>query len=515
MSRVLSYENPAESLAIQGYVDEDKDRSQQLPVFSRAVILDVINDPYALTSDKLEYYKAAFGLPPNRARLGAVLPRNTVLARRILDVSGTGAEPPIFLFPFFPPHISLPSNPGEHVWALIHHESPLTIPEHGYWICRIVEYNFVDDLNHTHPPRAIDTSFFPKKGETPNYQYSFVNGRYTTDQNGEKIYAEGTQYIMPKKGDGFEDAYVDLINQGLNQTSAARLVKYDAVPRYFKRPGDIVFEGSNNSLIVMGTERSGTGYESEDQILTKNSSDPDQNGEPEELTVPSPVFPEADKIGTKDSPGPHGMIDIVVGRGQLSETKGPVAKNDLGSLELDKAPASIIQFEREGDPDLLNDRSRIRLSESTKVDEFLGGGIVDFNKAQFSIVDTQDGDGAIVIKTDKLRLIARQDVEILVTSPVFDADNNAIVDSEDQTKWAAVVIKSNGDIVFRPSDTGYIKLGDDTADKAILCTASPYIQASLGQATHAPIFNTMGGQVGKGMDGGNDFGTFATKVLVK
>jgi hypothetical protein len=126
--------------------------------------------------------------------------------------------------------------------------------------------------------------------------------------------------------------------------------------------------------------------------------------------------------------------------------------------------------------------------------------------------DPEAGSGAIVIKSDKIRLIARMDVEILVTN--YETDTKGTVTSlKDTSKFASIVIKSSGDIIFRPAEKGYIKLGDDTADRAILCTDAPAIVADGKVDPSTPaLTTTMGGAFG-----GTKIptqGTWAKKILV-
>ena len=157
----------------------------------------------------------------------------------------------------------------------------------------------------------------------------------------------------------------------------------------------------------------------------------------------------------------------------------------------------LANFTNEGDPDLINDASRIKISHKTKTDTSFN--LTNFN-AQFSISDSENGDPSIVIKSDKIRLIARQDVEILVTNG----------DNSNSDSYAAIVVKTDGNIVFKPSSTGYIKLGGDEANKAILCTDIPATPLN-GTVKASPIFTTGNSVIGTSAVGQ---GTFASKILV-
>jgi hypothetical protein len=474
-------------------------------VFSRIVVLDVIVDPSMVTDALIEIYQKKYDLFKITKKL--VLPRNTILGRRIMDREG-GLDQAMFFAPFFPPHLSLPCNPGEHVWALFS-EGDNYRQDIGYWFCRITEILTTDDLNHTHPPRSYEPSYSNPDLED---KFEFNNGIPAYD-NGVRRMLPGSKFI--KNGN---NAYRDLVSKENNeyvfsftsgissggilgnpiQFNASNLKVPTSVPRYKKRPGDIVLEGSNNTLISLGTDRKGpVANFTPISILVKNNSAHLQNENKGNINIPS--------LPTNDLP--YGSIDIVAGRGKTLETGGYPVVNELGYTELNKSPK--FYQKSEGDPDPINDSSRIRISEKTNVDSVFN--LEGFN-GQFSFENSANGDPAIVIKTDKLRLIARKDVEILVS-------NN---DSGVSGSYAAIVIKTNGDIIFKPSSMGFIKLGGDDATRAILCTSGAAVTDS-GIVSGLPIISTMGGQIGGATPGPESNspalapanGTFASKVLVK
>jgi hypothetical protein len=390
------------------------------------------------------------------------------------------------LYPFFPPHISFPAKPGEHVWGMFEHPDA-KINDLGYWMCRIVQPNFVEDVNYTHADRQFDPSFLPGLSDvfegTANPKYEFHNGAVDTDNASGKRYVVADTSSMP----GDDNVYPNL----LQKTDASKITQYESVPRYRKRAADVSFEGSNNTLITLGTDRTGP--------VSDYSSDPDMGQVP--------------KSHDADTSGPGaGAIDLVVGRGQTSDTGGKVEANILGK-ELGKAKPDLQA--KEGDVDLVYDRSRVLISQKTKPDtNFKITSVVSAHSSQSSISD-DSGVGAITIKTDKVRIIAREDVVILVTAASDKDDNGNIKDpgTPDPSKCASIIIRKNGDIVFTPSSTGVIRLGGDDATLSPLCTRvgnSPGMPSPIPPPS--PIVDTMGGAQGAA-DGLN--GTFATKVLLK
>lgn len=462
------------------------------PIMQRFVVLETIFDPTTVDETKASYYQHSLGV--KNAKYAQVLPRNSIVARRVMEGTASAAEPAMFLFPFFPPAISLPVQPGEHVWVMFEHPSAKQ-SDMGYWFCRIVEPGFVDDVNHTHAPRALEGSFNPgtkdkaEGNDTPVYE--FRNGM-ATKKDGERFSIAETLQIH----DGGDDAYEKL----MTETEGGKLMTYEPVPRYRKRPGEIAFEGTNNTLIVLGRDRTGA--------VAKYKKDP-KKGDKFVDTVPEDDV----KLNVKGA----GSIDLVVGRGQTDATSGKsvksktVKKTDFQE-ELDKTKKQLV--EKEGDPDFKNDRSRILIAQKTKPDKnFKIDKVISSHATKKSIKDDDKGNGAIVVKTDKIRMIARQDVVILVTGAEdSDKDDKGNIKDPDASanKCASIIVRANGDIIFTPASTGVVKIGGDNADKAVLCTKVNN-QGAGGTVAASPIVDTMAGAQGQ-LDGLN--GTFATKVLL-
>lgn len=476
-------------------------RSSDLPIFQRFIILDVIFDPQIVDSRKLEYWEHDLGV--TNIKYGVSPPRNAIIARQVASNSSSPIESAMILYPFFPPNMSLPCKPGEHVWVMF--EDPTgNRKDLGYWMCRIVTAGHAEDVNHTHHHRQHDQSFIPGLKDvfagTDDPIYEFRNGSVG--------YSDGERFTVPETATlpGDESSYKSV----MTESDGGRMATYEPVPRYRKRPSDYVLEGTNNTLIVLGRDRTGP--------VATYTADPTRG------QVPS--VPEIDVQDTG-----AGSIDLVAGRGQSPTTSGKAVDNDLPAKEIGKA-AKDVQL-NEGDPDFIFDRSRILISQKTPVDsnfnlsgfneEFAAGKFQGGASAKTGITDdtTSGGDGAIVIKSDKLRFIARSDVEILVTS--FDRDDEGrMLGATDPDRCCAIVLKTNGDIVIRPAATGYLKLGGDDADKGIVCSDLPVV-AKDGIVSGPPMLTTMGGQFGGAKPGTGDNsgalapgqGKFAAKVLIK
>ena len=198
--------------------------------------------------------------------------------------------------------------------------------------------------------------------------------------------------------------------------------------------------------------------------------------------------------------------------------------------------------QNEGNPDFKNDRSRLYVSQNTSVDKNLE--LTSYNRGRVKAVeDSIDGDAGIIIKSDKIRIFARSDVQIVVTG--FENKTLEEIDAErllaveegkatlprevkdqktDSKNWASLTIKSNGDIVIEPSENGYIRLGGEDANKGIVCTSTP-VTTLFGGVSGQPLISSNNGQIGGALgpteSGKNNtqivpnWGTYANKVLVK
>jgi hypothetical protein len=453
------------------------------PHFVRMVVLDVVSNSNedTLSEDTKTKWQ---GLQVSNMKYANVLPRNTIIAKK-----ASSDTSPMFVFPFFPSHLSLPCKPGEMVWVMIEKPEAKDI-DIAYWFGRVVEPHTSDDVNHSHPGRSLESSMFPDTKDRHD------NEKGGSADSGENVWHElrnapvrnvGNSRFTAGEGTLLRGADEDVFERLITDTSAAALMSYESVPRFNKRPGDVAIEGTNNTLIVLGTDRSG----------------PLQTGE------------DVTGVGV-------GAIDIVAGRGQIEDTYGVEAKTtsirDANGKkkgtelkkELNKSPDVLKSTE--GDPDMLNDRSRVLVSQRTMVDSKFG---LSSYSSGVGVSDSAEGDAAIVIKSDKVRLIARSDVQILVTGfseDIKKAPNGQLRKDENSStdKWGSITIKSNGDVVISPSEKGYIKLGSDAADKAILCTDLP-AKAIDGKVSAPPISDTAAGFIGTSASGQ---GTWAKKVLV-
>lgn len=421
------------------------------PFYRRVVVHEVIFDPDLLTDEKLEELRSKIRFTQNLRNL----PRNSIIGERIrtgqTDVGGLE-----IFFPFFQPHLALPVKPGEQVWVFF--EDPEMVESQGFWMSRVSEVRNVDDINLTHADRKFDRrgkSTADKAAGTKPPPPGFNNG-VVGQLDGVDVSMKGTGSIT-----GGPDAYKKIHKNA----EATKTHDYEPVPRFTKRPGDTALQGSNNTLLLLTTDRTGAA------AVLKNG--------------------KVEKLPDDDQRGDAGTVALVAGRGRKPKTSGKRVKNSLDKEEQDK---SATQSE-EGNFDFENDSAIFYLSMKTKADK-------NFKiKHQKHKSDSKEIASAAVIRADQIRLSAREDIKFLVKFDENTPDDEA----------AMFVVSKKGNIVLLPSKEGFLMLGGEDADKAILCTRVGVTKAG-GTVKASPIVDTMGGSQG-GSDGLN--GTFATKILVK
>lgn len=407
-----------------------------LPNFYRYVVLETLFDPSLIDDAKASYIEHTLGV--NNVQYIRQAPRNSIVAQRIQDGRAT-AEPPMVLFPFFPPQLAFPCQPGEHVWVMF--EASNRRSDLGYWFCRISEPVTVDDVNHTHAPRANDPGMNPGTkdmfdGATPPTP-EFRNGRVDVDtSNSNQRFTVGETSTI---SGGDEKAYEKLITS----TDGGKLSHIEAVPRYRKRPGDVALEGTNNALIVLGRDRTGP--------VAKTKQDQVQG------TIVD-ALPDNDVPLNVDGVG---CIDIVAGRGQTDATLGKVTQNSLNLNELNKHPKSVTPAE--GDPDIMHDRSRVMVSQLTHSDKNLGIDQYNGKLKSGGVTGSDKGEGAVIAKSDKVRIVARTDVQLLVTGNASDEKSGKPQDDADTTKWATVIVKQDGSVCVQPAHNSLFDVETDSA----------------------------------------------------
>lgn len=402
------------------------------PTLRRVIVVEVFHDlATQLAGERLEQLEASVKDPTLVRRIA----RGCILARTITSGVDRFDDKARIFFPLFGPYIMMPIKVGEQAFVL--YEDPHVSADTGLWLCRVPEPNDVDDLNYTHGDRryasGVDRDAIDRLNNTTSPVPGFPNGDPSADS----------------LTFGAPDEYERVIQRAI----ASKFFTYEAVPRFNSRPGDHVVQGSNNTLIALTTDRVSAAFD--DERLT----------------------PDA------------GAIFMSCGRGRTQTTAVPVVVNARDQEEADKTPELRDGMSNpvEGDFDLINDSSTLMISMLTDVDENFDVDHPNGGEA------TQGEAAAIAMRSDRIRLLARDDVKI-------QAGTNG--------EGAAIVLRANGDILLIPGPGGVIKLGGESATQAMLTNTGA---SSGGNVVGQPIMSTMGGVIGTPAD--DPHGSFGSKVL--
>lgn len=370
-------------------------------VLYRAIVSEFIGDPTAFSTEKF----AALQESVSNQQYVLTCPRNSCIVRVVSDGIDKQGKP-FIAYPLFPPHISMPIKPGEQVWLISEAADGLgPIP---YWVARIPENVAIDDVNYTHGDRKLALATSLSTAEKSDKSSSSGGNKLPGFENGDGTQARSTLRIDDAK----KNPYDDLIAN----SQSYKDLSLEPVPRFTKRPGDLVLQGSNNTLISLGEER-GWGADSEpDKATTSNAIKTD------------------DQRKSLQS----GAIDIVVGRGRfVPET--PTSESAAGEDPKLTAPRIITNSRKynetdknpginkikpglaaEGDPDLVNDSSRVYLTMKSAGDLQFGIDAENERMAkpfEAAIEDVSDAPFAVV-KSDQVRIIARKNEEKSINGSV-------------------------------------------------------------------------------------------------
>ena len=241
---------------------------------------------------------------------------------------------------------------------------------------------------------------------------------------------------------------VGLLGLGSNLDGIGDTELEEPNPEYFKRPGEKIIQGMNNAAIVLGRDRSPTNR----QVFSKNIDEREYNSGYSDYMC-------------------AGAIDIVVGRG----APFPITRtSNFGDIILapsfnTERPPELqgLQLEAGEHPGILMDAARIYISQMTNIDENfnitkeLGPteeayvGDVNSNWTKQKVVPTS----AIMLKADKLRMHARQDIKIVTGGPkeTFNSLGNPIK----QNNGIHLIAQNGKDVNGRPLPQQPMVLGDN------------------------------------------------------
>lgn len=337
------------------------------------------------------------------------MPRNSLIGVIVSDRGSRGLKPQI-IYPFFSQHMSTPVKPGEQVWIIYEHSGERG--SLGYWLTRKATDNHVDDLNYTHQDRVtlgLERSEAPDDSDFNSF--SFPLGGFRSKESNTLLGEDPYTEILENS-----DAYT---NQHVNEP----------VPRFSKRAGDYVIQGSNNTLIVLGEDRlGGIGTTSE-----KGKGTIDVVAGRGVLLKDSTIFDETDTVSIDNSENPTAPAGL--------------GKNTRGSIEIDKSPLlsdnSKESNKSEGDPDYINDLSRVYISMKTDGDKnfAIDSESEALPTAFDTSIDDADQDAYVLFKSNQIRVIARKSEDHDINGSI-----RIVKEGDRGEDLAAIVILPDGTI---------------------------------------------------------------------
>lgn len=456
----------------------------------RAVVLEVIFDPGSITAENKQKLKDNVQNP----EFVETMPQNSVLAKIVAESHNNLSLAPVVVYPFFPPHLQMPIEAGEHIF-IIYEDQAFQGSSLGRWMCRVQENYTVDDLNYTHADRRFDPTLNPELDRLSEERRRQQDNNSATPKNTKPGFPNGTgasgAYTL-EQGDKGPNPY-----EAIFDSKTTKQGTLEAVPRFVKRPQDFVVQGKNNTIIVLGQDRTGKAERPE------RASD------------------------SKDKKSRAGAIDIIAGRGRIpalptdnspgntedKKTSALVVENTRGLLETDKNPSQRNRSPNptEGDPSFEHDAARVLVTMNSVVDESFGlkhGTKLSYpddtlKPTQPTAPSEDVGCSYVLGKADHVRLIARKKT----TGPVIKGTVLIVKEGTKDEDLAYLYVDENGNIQLEGKK---IYLGK--AVKTSESQQQPYIkyqeykatiehlQAQIDSLTNF-ITNTLGNTVSQGLKG--------------
>jgi hypothetical protein len=422
------------------------------------------------------------------------MPVNSISARLVTSGQDLGTPSLFVFYPLFSSHLQLPAKPGEQV-VILFEDYSRTGGSVGYWITRPMAARQIEDVNYTHADRIFDPYNHPRS--IPRSLVSALTASAPTFPNG-----GGTPESFSLQPSGSTNPY-DAI---LNGSRAAKQFTFEPVPRFKKRPGDFLLQGSNNALILLGADRTGP--------PTRNTG----SQSPEVLQH-------------------AGVVDIVTGIGSIrklptdhradpneySPTSPRVIENVRGQKEVYKTPykSQKVDNPKEGDTDFIRDLSRLYLAMKTKGDLNFGtqiegsSGLLRNSENYFGTAignlpsAGQEGQPFAVLKSEQVRIIAKGkdsnngpsesgEIRLVKEGSVNDKDLSLFVMSKDGR-----ILMVGKDVQIQTHEEGKVLLKCKTsqpedADPVVLfskfksCVEDIYLKMEQLKTEVAAQFGTIG-----------------------
>jgi hypothetical protein len=357
-------------------------------------VVDYIADPNTVKLNVLSNFKQLVEFKEALTKM----PAGTILAIKLSKGKPEGEKIKVVL-PFFSSHISQPIKAGEVIWCIQ--------DENGqhFYLSRKHSISKYEDINYTANLRNKTLS-------TPAGQSDTVdafNGTPPEDKNSQSF------TFPPVSSNPSPELSKVLI---LSNTDSNAYFKGEAVASYKTKAPDFSIQGSNNTLIELGTD------------LTTG---------------------RLDNIGA---------INIVAGRGMDESTMpSPIVTNSRGFKEVDKS--SSPKNMKAGTFDYINDSSRIVISMNSDID----------NKFK---IDIKSLDEDLPLNTSYSMSTGEE--EKVLPAIISKSTNQLMIGRAEGTvriiheSGSSIVMDENGNIQIQCGPEGQIRIGstDASIEPAVL-----------------------------------------------
>jgi len=348
----------------------------------------------------------AFGEKVDDPNIFSDVPANSILVRIISGKEYKSSKKLTLCHPLFPQHFQMPIKVGEHVFLFRYGKL-------GYWISRVPDVRSVEDVNYSHGDRrhmhAPGIESTKDQANTASGDSKKLIGIFN-DGGG----AEDQLNFAP------DDSYQAIFENSTTNNSITK----EPVPFFLKRPGDLVLQGSNNTLICLGQTRGWTKKDEEFEVTNAFYEEPLLDSGAIDMVAGRgryvPVNPATD---AEDGDEPIRTS----ARLMTNENDGDLEANRMSLLN--DVPISPI----EGDPDFEYDATRLNLAMKASYDEsfYINKNVNDEDILPTITVWPDDaaptsetdgrGDGSSIepvldqaygiLKSDQIRIIARRQEE--------------------------------------------------------------------------------------------------------
>ena len=439
-------------------------------VFYKAVVVDFLSNPVEDLNrvDSNGVTQRSYlnrTLKPDSKSWIDRMPRNSIIGWR----SGEDGSPEVaqeIFYPFFSPHLCLPVKSGEKVWVVYERAGNTNTSDNpGYWISRVVGDVDIDDLNYTHVDRRTSNV---EQNQNPNTDPKIA---YNQD-NTEGEAPSNTLNPLGFPPGGVQERSRNTIPDVEGKTGYEEIITFsdsynkqytpEPIPRFSKRSPDLSLQGSNNTLITLGEDRGripGNLFSSstpDDQDLTNTIGVNNKFKEDKKFLGKGTIDIVAgrsvllndgtflyDKIPEKES------TSVIVSSDENPTAPAAVAKNTRSLGEIDKNPVVTRGNEagpniNEGDPDFINDLSRIYVSMKTDGDRNFGLVYPSLDDGE---VEAVNEDAYVILKSNQIRVIAKYSEDQAVNGSI-KIIKEGVEDDEGGVGRAVIIMQPDGTIMI-------------------------------------------------------------------